>query len=246
MSLLDDIVRDVAELPDRNSPEGQPDMMLVTVAELQEILERNLSQYVRGTPSLPHELRDLIEGMSVSVDVSTGEHDAGHRYSGTVTEVTGIQIECEECGCLCERSDDGTMTPVENGRIAELERRLDEKEAELAAIKEQKPVGTFIDEEYGEVGWWTPVPRGTDLYALPVAPADKDAERSGLEGFSIWFNREQWGAVIDGLMLERDRSIGRKKVNSESTSDARADMCAELVRAIGDASAASMPKGEPT
>jgi hypothetical protein len=32
-------------------------------------------------------MRAFIEGMSVSVDVSTGEHDAGHRYFGTVTEV---------------------------------------------------------------------------------------------------------------------------------------------------------------
>jgi hypothetical protein len=33
------------------------------------------------------ELRDFIEGMSVSVDVSTGGPDSGHRYMGTVTEV---------------------------------------------------------------------------------------------------------------------------------------------------------------
>ena len=32
-------------------------------------------------------LADLIEGMSVSVDVSTGDNDAEHRYFGTVTEV---------------------------------------------------------------------------------------------------------------------------------------------------------------
>lgn len=37
------------------------------------------------------ELRGMIEGMSVSVDVSTGDHDAGHRYFGTVTEV----MECQ-------------------------------------------------------------------------------------------------------------------------------------------------------
>lgn len=36
---------------------------------------------------MPDTLRSIIEGMSVSVDVSTGEHDAGHRYFGTVTEV---------------------------------------------------------------------------------------------------------------------------------------------------------------
>lgn len=32
-------------------------------------------------------VRDYITGMSVSVDVSTGEDDAHHRYFGTVTEV---------------------------------------------------------------------------------------------------------------------------------------------------------------
>lgn len=32
-------------------------------------------------------LPDLIEGMSVSVDVSTGDDDSGNRYFGTVTEV---------------------------------------------------------------------------------------------------------------------------------------------------------------
>ncbi len=36
---------------------------------------------------LSDELRNMIEGMSVSVDVSTGDHDAGRRYFGTVTEV---------------------------------------------------------------------------------------------------------------------------------------------------------------
>lgn len=35
------VLRDVAELPDRTSPEDQPDMMLVTGAELRAILERH-------------------------------------------------------------------------------------------------------------------------------------------------------------------------------------------------------------
>lgn len=48
-----------------------------------------------GTPAMGAEpsrdnLRSLIEGMSVSVDVSTGDSDAKHRYFGTVTEV----MEC--------------------------------------------------------------------------------------------------------------------------------------------------------
>jgi hypothetical protein len=36
---------------------------------------------------MPEKMRDFIEGMTVSVDVSTGDHDADHRYFGTVTEV---------------------------------------------------------------------------------------------------------------------------------------------------------------
>lgn len=36
---------------------------------------------------MPSELRDWLEGMSVSMDVSTGDHDAHHRYYGVVSEV---------------------------------------------------------------------------------------------------------------------------------------------------------------
>ena len=35
---IDSIVQDVQELPDRNSPEDHPEMMLVTDAELRAIL----------------------------------------------------------------------------------------------------------------------------------------------------------------------------------------------------------------
>ena len=35
-----DIIREVAELPDRNSPEGQPEMMLVSADELRSIIVR--------------------------------------------------------------------------------------------------------------------------------------------------------------------------------------------------------------
>lgn len=41
-----------------------------------------------------------------------------------------IQIECEECGFLCEQADDGTMTPVENQEIE----RLREENESLRAI----------------------------------------------------------------------------------------------------------------
>lgn len=39
MNWIDDVLRDVAELPDRNSPADWPEAMLVTAPELRQILE---------------------------------------------------------------------------------------------------------------------------------------------------------------------------------------------------------------
>jgi hypothetical protein len=42
MTFLDFIVRDVAELPNRDSPDDQPEMMLVSVDELRRIVARHV------------------------------------------------------------------------------------------------------------------------------------------------------------------------------------------------------------
>lgn len=42
-AVVSEIVREVAELPNRNSPEGQPEMMLVTSEELAAIVKGQLS-----------------------------------------------------------------------------------------------------------------------------------------------------------------------------------------------------------
>lgn len=44
MRLIDNVIRDVAELPDRTSPEDWPEAMLVTADELRAILEREASE----------------------------------------------------------------------------------------------------------------------------------------------------------------------------------------------------------
>ncbi|PLC44517.1 hypothetical protein C0Q88_07510 [Ralstonia pickettii] len=48
---------------------------------------KELEAQVAQAPSMTDAMRAFIEGMSVSVDVSTCEADAGHRYFGTVIEV---------------------------------------------------------------------------------------------------------------------------------------------------------------
>lgn len=40
--IIDSIIRDICELPDRTSPDGQPDVMLVSDGELRDILWRHL------------------------------------------------------------------------------------------------------------------------------------------------------------------------------------------------------------
>ena len=82
--------RDEAARRDQEWPRNAPHraVQLVEASELANAL---------GTPKAAQQasagvtLRSMIEGMSVSVDVSTGDHDAGHRYFGTVTEV----MECQ-------------------------------------------------------------------------------------------------------------------------------------------------------
>lgn len=41
MTKIDLIIRDICELPDRTSPEDQPDMLMVTEEELRIILTRH-------------------------------------------------------------------------------------------------------------------------------------------------------------------------------------------------------------
>lgn len=53
-------------------------------------------QFIDRHGRLKDELRDLIEGMSVSIDVSTGDHDAGHRLFGVVNEV--MDDDGDKCG----------------------------------------------------------------------------------------------------------------------------------------------------
>ena len=60
MELIDNVLRDVAELPDRNSPEDWPEAMLVTGAELRQII-------ITHAPAEPVNAR-LLEALSALLD----------------------------------------------------------------------------------------------------------------------------------------------------------------------------------
>lgn len=67
---------------------------------------------------------------------------------------------------------------------------------------------------------------------MPLTPSGWD-----MRGGSMYFDREEWGVIVDALIQHREHAKERKTVNSESTSNVRAEMCADLIRRINAESA---------
>ncbi len=55
------------------------------IVEIQEALKVSETNFGNIAAQKPTDIAALVEGMEVSIDVSTGEHDARHRLFGTVT-----------------------------------------------------------------------------------------------------------------------------------------------------------------
>lgn len=61
-AFIEKVIRDVCELPDRSSPEGQPEMMLVTGEELDAILQERLEEAaLLSTSSAERGMREALE-----------------------------------------------------------------------------------------------------------------------------------------------------------------------------------------
>ncbi|MEZ4091623.1 hypothetical protein [Salmonella enterica] len=72
---------------------GEPEGLLKrNIREIEHIMDSCRAAMLQGAEpvSQAYELPEIIEGMEVSVDVSTCDFDAGHRYFGTVTEVSEL------------------------------------------------------------------------------------------------------------------------------------------------------------
>ncbi|EAA5433400.1 ead/Ea22-like family protein [Salmonella enterica subsp. enterica serovar Muenchen] len=86
--------RDVLALLDENIQlQREKDAIEAVALALRDDMRQAREQLAALTAepvSQTYELPELIEGMEVSVDVSTCDFDAGHRYFGTVTEVSEL------------------------------------------------------------------------------------------------------------------------------------------------------------
>ena len=83
MDWINDVLRDVAELPDRNSPAERPEAMLVTAQELHQILEAHWS-----APSMPVNAR-LLEALRANHQWHV-DHDEDDGYPGSDLEATNL------------------------------------------------------------------------------------------------------------------------------------------------------------
>ncbi|ECT9241779.1 DUF551 domain-containing protein [Salmonella enterica subsp. enterica serovar Schwarzengrund] len=130
------------------------------------------------------ELIKQVEGMEVSVDVSTCDADAGHRYFGTVTEVS--ELDTAKNGYILLVQDaEPNFKPTGNSPVARdgwvpVSERMPEREVDVqvyCAEKKEQMVA-YLERNEGE-GWfrfatWR---TGAGIYCqpthwmpLPVAP----------------------------------------------------------------------------
>lgn len=110
-------------------------------AALHHDLEK-LNQPVSQTYELP----ELIEGMEVSIDVSTCDADAGNRYFGTVTEVSELDTAKNGYILLAQDAEpnfdvNGNSPVIPGGWISCSERMPDNDESKPIAIFTGKCLG---------------------------------------------------------------------------------------------------------
>ncbi|EBU7420209.1 DUF551 domain-containing protein [Salmonella enterica subsp. enterica serovar Hadar] len=110
-------------------------------AALHHDLEK-LNQPVGQTYELP----ELIEGMEVSIDVSTCDADAGNRYFGTVTEVSELDTAKNGYILLVQDAEpnfdvNGNSPVIPGGWISCSERMPDNDESKPIAIFTGKCLG---------------------------------------------------------------------------------------------------------
>lgn len=149
----------------------------------------------------------------------------------------------------CAETDDDAIQLFDKAAIRLIEKQRDELLAALEGLADD--IESLIGESHGVIGLhlngdvapWGEIEAGgrfERLANLPIAHSTiasaKGGKPDGLRGFSVWFDRESWGHVVDGLILERERSMERKAANPDSNSNVIADHCAEMIQAINEAS----------
>lgn len=125
--------------------------ILALVTELQELRAAMLqgTEPVSQTYNLP----ELIEGMEVSIDVSTCDADAGNRYFGTVTEVSELDTAKNGYILLVQDAEPNfdvngntpVQSPIDHGYRPECECSGCKATARICAELNNEEAGIFAD-----------------------------------------------------------------------------------------------------
>ncbi|HFW5272576.1 TPA: DUF551 domain-containing protein [Salmonella enterica subsp. enterica serovar Bullbay] len=157
--------------------------MLQSFGNSEQLDEVGLWNNHRNTPTTKPaidtgELLKRIEGMEVSVDISTCDADAGHRYFGTVTEIS--ELDTAKNGYILLVQDakpnfkQAGNSPVAQDGWINCSERMPEGSEEVLCTKEfdgpgdwRKKVGYWLAGKWTVYGAsWTP----THWMPLPAAP----------------------------------------------------------------------------
>lgn len=197
--------------------------ILALVTELQELRAAMLqgTEPVSQTYNLP----ELIEGMEVSIDVSTCDADAGNRYFGTVTEVSELYTAKNGYILLVQDAKPNfdvngnipVQSPIDHGYRPECEcsgckataricAELNNEEAEIfadgynaAMLKVNKNASTELP---NDANLSTNSPVIPDGYALvPVEPTD-EMIAAAMNCEDVLFNSDESFCVQFGNIYE--------------------------------------------
>ncbi|HAJ2163740.1 TPA: DUF551 domain-containing protein [Escherichia coli] len=118
---------------------ANPATVLALLDEL-ETAKKRIAELEAEPVSQTYNLPELIEGMEVSIDVSTCDADLGNRYFGTVTEA--LELDTAKNGYILLVQDaepnfdvNGNSPVIPDGWISCSERMPDTKTAVLVAVE---------------------------------------------------------------------------------------------------------------
>lgn len=200
------------------------------------LIERLRAGYTKpiSTPPEFDEAADRIEELEAEVEHVRGELKLARQ---------GAEY------CFNQAKEADANASVQNACVHELSEQLAENQNTIKKLQEQRDellaALNFARQGYqfafengcpNEVEWASMYLKSIDV---AIASA-KDEQPDNLRGFALWFAREDWGHVVDGLILERERSEKRKEANPESNSNDIADNCSKMIETI---SAAASVKG---
>lgn len=104
---ISNVIRDVSELPDRSSPDDEPDMMLVTAAELRSILETHAPQQATPASEAPDEHRSFMQQFDDARANIAAISQAMERSTPQQATPEPVVHKCRHCGVTTIEDEDG-------------------------------------------------------------------------------------------------------------------------------------------